>query len=123
MKIYFSQKYLGKDTSELDSSYLVWILEQYQGCDVPLREACQKELSERLSLDFSPKSSEQMDVELALKMSIKQCEKLIKERDDLQNLIVMSYFVKGNRTILQMYANNPTLMNQDLKLIKEANEL
>jgi hypothetical protein len=53
MKIFFGQHF-GKDVSELDSGYLVWIIESYPGADWLLIDACKKELSSRLKLDWEP---------------------------------------------------------------------
>lgn len=52
MLIFFTKDHYGKDTSELPSSLLVWIIEHKE--DWVLVEACKKELSERLKLDWQP---------------------------------------------------------------------
>ena len=119
MKIYFSPKHLGKDTSELDSSYLVWILENYEGCEYLLREACQKELSDRLGLDFTPTHpSDEQRIE-QLEKDLRSSES---QRDNLEDLLVMSVSCKWNWMILGMYRNNRTLLLDQVNIMKEVTQ-
>jgi len=115
MKIYFG-KYPGLDTSEIPSGYLVWIMEEYDKCDLPLREACKKELSHRLSLDFSS------HIERDLYAHMKEVQRLHNRVAHLESLLCMCSFWGIRRYIIEKYINNPQLLNSDIKLISQANQ-
>ncbi len=117
MKILFGSNY-GKDTSELESGYLVWIIEKYDKADWQLINACKSELSARLKLDWTPKSNELRDLETALKLSTKQVDTLLKQNDHLFKVIALSTICKGNEHILQSYLDNPNYADEIIGLIK-----
>lgn len=54
MKILFGTTHYMKDTSEVPSGFLVWIIEEYSAADWTLIQACKQELASRLKLDFVP---------------------------------------------------------------------
>lgn len=110
---------MGKDTAELPSGYLVWILESYTDCDFNLREACKLELSERLSIDFTPAHPMDSDRIAQLQKELNSSET---ERAHFRDLICMAIICKGNPLIIEMYANNKPLMMQNLKIIREVNK-
>lgn len=60
MLIFFTKDHYGKDTSELPSSLLVWIIEHKD--DWALVEECKKVLSERLKLDWQPQTDKDAEV-------------------------------------------------------------
>lgn len=118
MKILFGKHY-GKDVSELESSYLLFVIES-DFADWTLTQACKKELSARLKLDWTPKSDEQRDLEAALKQSTKQVDKLMKEKDFLFDVLMMSVQCGGNYYTIEGYLNNPGYMYARIRQIKEA---
>lgn len=95
MKILFGTTNYGRDTSEVDSGYLVWIIEQYDKADWTLVNACKKELSARLNLSWEPKSDEQRDLETALKQSTKQADKLL-SRIEWYRYIIQAHGINLN---------------------------
>lgn len=120
MKILFGEKYYGKDTSEVPSGFLVWIIEEFEQADWSLIQACKQELAGRLKLDWSPKSHEQQDLETALKLSTKQVDKLLKEKDFLFDVVMMSIQCRGNYYTVEGYLNNPGYMYTVMRMIKDA---
>lgn len=58
MKILFGTKYFKKDTSEVPSSFLIWVIEEYEGADTVIVMACKEELVERLKLNLNPSEAE-----------------------------------------------------------------
>ena len=75
MKIFFGSHY-GKDISELESGYLIWIIEKYEAADWLLINECKKELSARLKLDW--KEPEPHEYEL-----MREIDKLKKANTEL----------------------------------------
>ena len=71
MRIFFG-KHSGKDTSELDSGYLLWIIEKYEKANWTLIQECKKELSERLKLEWTypPKPLTQKEIIATFKRDI-----------------------------------------------------
>lgn len=59
MLIFFTKDHYGKDTSELPSSLLVWIIEHKE--DWLLVNECKKVLSDRLKLDWQPSSNDEIN--------------------------------------------------------------
>lgn len=53
MKILFGTEFYGKDISEVPSSFLLWIIEKYEAADWLLIQACKKEFSERLKIEWT----------------------------------------------------------------------
>lgn len=121
MKILFGEKYYGKDTSEVPSGFLIWIIEEFESADWLLINAAKQELAARLKIDWTPKSDEQRDLETALSLSTKQVEKLLKERDHLFDVVMMSIQCRGNYYTVESYLNNPGYMYSVMKLIRDAN--
>lgn len=76
MLIFFTKEYYGKDTKELPSSLLVWIIEQNK--EWLLVNECKKELSERLKLDWQPSTDNDNEI-----------KKLKSKNSQLQNKIDM----------------------------------
>lgn len=110
MKI-FVGKYAGRNIEDLPSQYLVWILEEFEGCEHTMREACKKELSARLKLDFDSPNEEQLfEAQQAI-------NKLKSEIDHLRNVLVLSQLCKGNRYLVEGFESNPELAQSELKLI------
>ena len=121
MKILFGEKYYGKDTSEVPSGFLVWLIEEYDKADWTLIDAAKQELAARLKIDWSPKSDHQQDLETALALSTKQVEKLLKERDHLFDVVMMSIQCRGNYYTVEGYLNDPKYMYSIMKMIKDVN--
>jgi hypothetical protein len=121
MLILFGSNY-GKDTSELESSYLVWIIEKYDGAEWTLIQACKQELSARLKIDWLPKSDEQRYLETALSLSTKQVTKLLAQIDLLEKCLIMASCFGASRISVDGYLQNQKLLEQNLQLIKNANE-
>lgn len=115
MLITFGKKYFGKDTVELPSHHLLWILESYEECDLHLRTACQKELGHRLSLNFDS------DTEKKLYETHNKLARFQKRIDHLEALLAMSTTLGANRFILEGYDLNPELLRQDLNIINQLN--
>lgn len=120
MKILFGTTHYGKDTSECPSGFLIWIIEEYEKADWLLLRACKEELSARLKLDWSPKPDFVLDLETALKMSTNQVDKLLKERDHLFDVVMMSIQCRGNYYTVEGYLNNPGYMYTIMRQIKDA---
>lgn len=74
MLIFFTKDHYGKDTKELPSSLLVWIIEHKE--DWVLIQECKKELSERLKLDWQPQTDKDAEVK-KLKVKNSKLEKKI----------------------------------------------
>jgi len=112
-RIFFG-KFSGKLISELPSSYICWIVEFYDSADWALIQECKKELSHRLSLDWSPPEPEIP--------KLKKQIHLLKDRiESLKGLLAMSVRCKGNLIRLEGYWSNPEMLEADLKMIKEVN--
>lgn len=75
MIIFFTKDHYGKDTSELPSSLLVWIIEHKD--DWALVQECKKELSERLKLDWQPVDTNLKKENEYLKSKITFIEKIM----------------------------------------------
>ena len=114
-KILFGTKYFGKSIDECPSGFLVWILESYSGCDFLLREACKAELSHRISIDFTPATPEQKQIDTLTDR--------VRSRDieiqHLKDVLLMSIFPKWNYYKAEMYLNYPALLKSDLEIIRE----
>ena len=104
-RIFFG-KYIGQPISEIPSSYLCWVLESYSDCDHSLRTACKAELAHRLSLDFTPTSNRESELQKQL---------LICENQFLhyQRICIISQFTQ-NPIRLQGYESNPKMLEADL---------
>lgn len=112
----------GLDTSELDSGYLIWVIEKYEKADWSLIQACKQELFARLKLDWTPPIPE----EDALKIKVKSQEKTIKSQSDkidlLEKCLIMATCFKANRVTIDGYLQNPKLLNQNINLIRSIQE-
>lgn len=100
-------KHIGKPITEVPSGYLVWIVEDYDGADWLLIDACKAELSARLKLDWSPPDPLQH-----------QLDRLTTDHQFLADLLFMSQICKGNPIILESYIHNPALLYEELKLLR-----
>lgn len=121
MKILFGNKYYGQDTSEVPSSFLIWVIEEYERAEWLLTSACKEELSARLKLDWSALNEREQDLIAQAAMSNSLNTKLLKRVDQLEKLLCMSISCKGNPYTLEMYLQNPELLEQNIKLIKQLN--
>src|SRR3990167_1071026 len=111
MKILFG-KHFGKDICELDSGYLIWIIESYDGADHTLIQACKAELSARLKLDWQPEDPQLPKLQSEIKS-------LSDKIDLLERLLLVSIICKGNRIEIDGYLANPEMMESDFKLIQQ----
>lgn len=114
MIILFGQKYIGKDTSEVPSGFLIWIIESFEQADWVLINACKHELSARLKLDWQPPSPQLAP----LRAELARIEQL---NAHLLNVIGFAHICKGNLYIIEKYLNNPQLLESDLQSIQSLN--
>src|SRR3990167_1326358 len=115
MLILFGQKYLGKDTSEVPSGFLIWIIESFEQADWNIINAAKQELSARIKLDWKPPTDEE-------EIMRKEIIRLTNRTHQLESLLAMSTICKGNQIILDAYTHNPTLLEQDIKIIQSLNQ-
>ena len=106
-------KHSGKHIEELDSSYLLFIIES-DFAEWSLINACKQELSARLKLDWQPPTDEE-------KIMRQELIRLIDRIHQLESLLVMATICKGNQIILDGYAHNPALLQQDIKILQSLN--
>lgn len=117
MRIFFGKHY-GKDTSEVDSGYLLFIIEKLESADYSLIQSCKAELFSRLKLDWQPPTPETQQIEtLKAKLQKSQAEVAF-----LFDVIGMSTICKGNPYIIDGYLHNRKYMYEVFKQIKEANQ-
>ena len=112
MQIFFG-KHTGKHIEELDSGYLLFLIES-DFADWSLIQAAKLELSSRLKLDW-----EQPEPEIP-KLQ-KQISKLKYDLYVMESLLTMSTYCKGNPIRLEGYMMNPTMLEMDLEVVKEIN--
>lgn len=112
MKIFFG-KHIGKDIEELESSYLIWVIES-DFAEWTLVDACKKELSARLKIDWQPPSPQLAP----LRAELSRIEQL---NAHLINVIGFAHICKGNPYIIEKYLNNLQLLESDLQSIQSLN--
>lgn len=120
MKILFGQKYYGKDTSEVPSGFLVWIIEEFQRADWSLINACKQELACRMKLDWEPPTQQEDLLQKEVDQLRKKLEAATREQEFLLDTVMMSIQCKGNRYILEGYLNNRPYMESIMRQIKDA---
>ena len=113
MQIFFG-KHTGKHIEELDSSYLLFLIES-DFAEWSLINACKQELSARIKLDWKPPTDEE-------EIMRKEIIRLTNRTHQLESLLAMSTICKGNQIILDGYTHNPTLLEQDIKIIQSLNQ-
>lgn len=102
-------KHTGKRIDELESSYLLWLIEFCESADWTLITACKSELSSRLELDWSPPPDELKVMQASLdtaRARIITLEKIIA----LHRHAAIS---------AEKYIRNPALIEHDLAFIRE----
>ena len=113
----------GKDTSELDSGYLIWIVEHYEKADWTLLNACKQELFARLKLDWQPPTDNET---LYLRQRI-SLENLLEKRDKrialLENLLGIAILSKGNHYLVNVCESRPAMVREIIEGTKLLNEL
>lgn len=120
MILLFGSHY-GKDTSELDSGYLIWIIEKYDGADWVLIEECKKELSERLKLSFEPQSEQHRTIIQASDALCHLNKQLLSRIDLLEKCLIMATEFGTSRLNVDGYLQNPKLLEQHLQFIRDVN--
>lgn len=110
-------KFYGKDTSELDSGYLIWVIESYDKADWSLIQACKQELFDRLKLDWQPPTPESKEIEL---LKYKQIT-LLQQIDTIEKCLIMATCFNATRIEVDGYLRNKEYLNQQLKLIRQVN--
>ena len=114
MQIFFG-KHSGKHIEELDSGYLLWIIEFYEKADWLLINACKAELSSRLKLDWTPPDTEENKIK-KLNILLTRAQSRIVQ---LESLLAMAIICRGNKYIIHTYECNQSLLESDLLLIQE----
>ena len=112
-RIFFG-KHIGKKLSELDSGYLIWVIEHYDKADWLLINECKKELSERLKLDWEMptyKEKELRDQVAALSETV----------TTLENALFLSMFQKGNPLQIEQNLRDPLYAKEIISLIRQVN--
>jgi hypothetical protein len=108
MKLLFG-KHIGKSITEVDSSYLVFIIES-EWADWTLVNAAKQELSSRLKIDWQPPAPQLAP----LRAELARIEEV---NVHLLNVIGFVHICKGNHYVIEKYMNNPKLLESDLQSI------
>lgn len=111
MIILFGSHY-GSDTSELESGYLLWIIEKFDAADYTLVQACKDELSSRLKIEWVKPVIENEDT------LRKQIKTLKQQNDHLFKVIALSTMCKGNELILEQYLKDPGYADEIISLMR-----
>lgn len=109
MKILFG-KYYGKELSELDSAYLLWIIEHYENSDWRLINECKRELSSRLKLEWIQEDGVS---EIKNKLS-----KLNSKLQHLELIISRTDLHKGNPYIIWQFMASPEYLKACINLLQ-----
>mgnify|MGYP001562953117 CR=1 FL=1 len=109
MLITFGAKYLGKDTSECPSGFLIWIVESMDSANWSLIQASKQELSARLKLDWEPPPDELKDMQASLALAHSRIV-------TLEKIIALH---RHAAITAEKYIRSPELLEHDLAFIRE----
>lgn len=114
MKLLFGQKYYGKDTSEVPSGFLVWIIEEYDKAEWSLINACKTELSARMKLDWTPPT----DKDRTIQRLTTELDTLRATNTILLDTVYMASIYRGNPYMIESFLASPKLMYDTIRNIK-----
>lgn len=100
-----------KDISEVPSSFLIWIIEEYAKADWALINACKQELAARLKLDWTPKPSPHIDLVIEMRRLKKENERLLHGKIFFEKIC---WLFGIERIDYDKYWRSPVWLEQDI---------
>lgn len=122
MIVLFGSHY-GSDTSELDSGYLLWIIEKYESADWTLLNACKSELASRLKLDWHKPTDPETELQEKLDKAAKRIMELESRANQLTDLLGIAVLSKGNPYLVNLCESNPSMVQDIIEGTKLRNGL